>query len=838
MLPPDLFSSTPTLLAALSRIKKGTATGPFADSTDFIRDFASFHTHHGNTQHYPHLQLFRRVFLHIANGQLPHEVAHSFASQYFLALHKDPQHLDKLRPIGVGTSWRRVVGALLTAHFSPLFAHHLLPHQCGIAVQGGLQFITHSIQVQAQSLLPSAFNPSGSHILLQLDLANMFNSISRTHIRTQLDLHFPQLTPFFDTLYTDANSCFYRDDNNNWLSFLQPEGVTQGCSLSSMLATLGLHPVLQACSSTLTTLSPDAPAVQLAYMDDVSSVMRPTDLGPYLSTFNSVGSPIGARINPSKTTILSTLDPLCPNLHPALPAALQLLPPTSHLTHGTCLLGTPIGSQPYIEHFLSEASNTFRRNVHCIVTGVSSFQVQFQLFRFCAQSTLPHLLATDFLLRFTARPPDAPLSQPFAFHSPFISSLSSTTSAFLSHLTYSPDVTLLHPSEPAWTIAHLPTSMGGLGLQDFSTHTVTSFVVPLLRSIHMALKGFAIHSQPTPLPAPPTLAAIYSSWHSAPQPIFRALQAYAIPLMSTLPSLKLTPTSTLPQLHDFLLSHPIRTLQRDLCRNYKKSLRTTLPQRILSLPPDAVSNSLLTPLTSFPLASAPRSDPDFRVPNPTYRFSLSRKLRLPLSPTHSPPLICSCGTHMDPYGDHFFSCSRHSKLFLSNTIRNALWAICHGTTSLAGFTTSYHDVLLEPQHLSPSFPLARPADVGLKLTPSYLADLPTRPAAFLAIDVSVTPVPPVHSDPLKNADSALQTHIHAEGMKFTGRDTRHTVGQVLIHELTSHNIALIPFTVDPLGGLGPFATSLLFRPLPTPHPPTPFIVSDCSRSTRPLCWSS
>ena len=44
----------------------------------------------------------------------------------------------------------------------------------------------------------------------------------------------------------------------------------------------------------------------------------------------------------------------------------------------------------------------------------------------------------------------------------------------------------------------------------------------------------------------------------------------------------------------------------------------------------------------------------------------------------------------------------------------------------------------------------------------------------------------------------------------------HCIGQMLIHKLTSAGTSILPFSVDPFGGLGPFATSLLFRSTPTP----------------------
>ena len=104
-----------------------------------------------------------------------------------------------------------------------------------------------------------------------------------------------------------------------------------------------------------------------------------------------------------------------------------------------------------------------------------------------------------------------------------------------------------------------------------------------------------------------------------------------------------------------------------------------------------------------------------------------------------------------------------------------LWAICHCTSTLAGITHTHHDVLLEPTHLSHSFPLSRPADVCLHLSPSYLLDPQALPLKSLAIDISITPTPPCLNDFSKHAESALLTHLSIEARKFTGHDTRNSV---------------------------------------------------------------
>jgi hypothetical protein len=52
---------------------------------------------------------------------------------------------------------------------------------------------------------------------------------------------------------------------------------------------------------------------------------------------------------------------------------------------------------------------------------------------------------------------------------------------------------------------------------------------------------------------------------------------------------------------------------------------------------------------------------------------------------------------------------------------------------MAGFTSSPHDVVLEPTSLSHTYPNSRPADVGLTLSPTYPSHPSDPPASFLAM---------------------------------------------------------------------------------------------------------
>jgi len=72
----------------------------------------------------------------------------------------------------------------------------------------------------------SFFRTHNDSFLIQLDLANAFNEISRTRIRNALVQHFPMLVRFFDLMHADNYSVHFGDYNIECT-----EGVLQGDTL-------------------------------------------------------------------------------------------------------------------------------------------------------------------------------------------------------------------------------------------------------------------------------------------------------------------------------------------------------------------------------------------------------------------------------------------------------------------------------------------------------------------------------------------------------------------------------------------------------------------------------
>jgi hypothetical protein len=238
---------TPTLvLKTVRHLKCGTASGPFATSIDVFKDYALFTSTKATQVHHPYLKTFTALLSLIAQNNIPPAVKPFIATQYVVALHKDPSNLDKIRPIGIGTTLRRITAATLMTKYGSTFSETLAPHgQLGIAISGGLDFICHSTQAQLQTFMPSP-NQS-SRALVMLDIENMFNAISRQACRYQLTNHpiLQELVPFFDLLYANPNTCWHKSPLSHFDNLPQCEGFAQGCPLSGAFADLVLDMVLK-----------------------------------------------------------------------------------------------------------------------------------------------------------------------------------------------------------------------------------------------------------------------------------------------------------------------------------------------------------------------------------------------------------------------------------------------------------------------------------------------------------------------------------------------------------------------------------------------------------------
>ena len=486
--------------------------------------------------------------------------------------------------------------------------------------------------------------------------------------------------------------------------------------------------------------------------------------------------------------------------------------PASIVTGGTRFLGQPLGDRIFANTFLSKAATSFQAASIRLQQRCADPQIASTLFRFCTTASVPHLLAADVFTNLHRFPQLSSLK----WSSPFTSSISSTTFTFLAHSAGQSSLTLL-----AQAIATRPIRTGGIGFRDASLSALPACIIPLLRSIRYASQGIPHRADPTLYHHLPTIYTQHlTHWRTTTSPnvLIKTLRL-VLPSFHTATLSLLSNPSPSWSSTDTVLSRPLSGLSSRLYQQAIgagwAALLPSLCERTLGILP-----SLLSPTTSIPLHSLPRSYPDHRFSADDYRILLRRKLRLPIQPHVVQPTLCPhCPQLMDIFGDHYFSCvfSKRNTPTFHNHIRDTLLHIGRTLAPLAGVVRSPHDVLCEPSNCLPSFPTRRPFDLAFRLIKPSADGI-----SIVGIDVTRPPVfKPLNRQSTSHLPEITRTHLFSMRAKLEGRCHSNIPGHSIIQAINDNHAALLPFTVDHFGGLGPLSIPLLFHPKRSPILPAP-----------------
>jgi hypothetical protein len=361
--------------------------------------------------------LTRESIINSLDGNLPLACHANFNCNYFLALHKDPNNLQKLCQIGIGSALCRITAVLAITVLSGDAAQFLLPQgQQGIGIPSGLDFVIHSTMADLEQHL-SINAPTWA--LLLLDIVNMFNTVSRKACHSVLVAHdkFSTLIPFFDIIYSVNNPCWHRQPDGTFATFDQAEGFTQGCPLSPFFTCLVLHILLTDLNTSLRlhaltrhtdhTFPGDDGMGSLAqtksYLNNTNIVLPYRDLTWFIHAFAEQGAPLSIYLNHTKTKILTSLTPTSPICNSniatkdaqSLCETLAKLGSNSELLEGTRFLGQPLGNNAFAARFFDAKASEYSSASSHILDQLHDTQTQCTLYKNCAQATIPHLLASD-----------------------------------------------------------------------------------------------------------------------------------------------------------------------------------------------------------------------------------------------------------------------------------------------------------------------------------------------------------------------------------------------------------------------------------------------------------
>eukprot|EP00957_Ditylum_brightwellii_P107122 8173171-Ditylum_brightwellii.AAC.1 len=107
--------------------------------------------------------------------------------------------------------------------------------------------------------------------------------------------------------------------------------------------------------------------------------------------------------------------------------------------------------------------------------------------------------------------------------------------------------------------------------------------------------------------------------------------------------------------------------------------------------------SLLSNNAGQALISVPQTVRQHRLDPLQFCIAMCRWLRLPIHRKHRQ---CICGKIIDRYGDHYFDCARHSKMWLHNKCHDYNITWLQRLIGLTGIAPLASAVQKEPTHVS------------------------------------------------------------------------------------------------------------------------------------------
>jgi hypothetical protein len=152
------------------------------------------------------------MFSLVYQGKIPEKARDFFNNTYLFCLHKDPHDLQKLRPIGIPTSVRRIIASHIAQQWKEKFALHLLPINYAVGVPNGMEFIVKTMQLSIEKFIINKqdANTLPTRAAVFIDLTNMFNSVSRDELFDIIRSDFPELTSLTELLYKEHGKVYYK----------------------------------------------------------------------------------------------------------------------------------------------------------------------------------------------------------------------------------------------------------------------------------------------------------------------------------------------------------------------------------------------------------------------------------------------------------------------------------------------------------------------------------------------------------------------------------------------------------------------------------------------------
>lgn len=549
--------------------------------------------------------------LHALRGDLPMEAAPFLCSAKLVPLRK-PGAKMAVRPIAVGECLRRLVGKIAMRSTNVKEGiDAMVPRQLGVAVEGACETTAMALQHWVH-----AHKSETDWGVLQVDLANAFNSVDRAVLLEQVAARVPTLSSWAQYCYKGHSHLYL-----GGFPLSSQQGVQQGDPLGPLLFSLAWHKVVEALPRSL--------VINSWYLDDGHLVGTEEDLKAALSIIEKEGQMMGIKLNANKCRLWG---PAVQNTHEQCASSWDAIPRVPwDKGSGLKVLGLPVtfpGCFVFAEATFAGVVNDLQRACSTL-QQLGDTQSEHLLLRYCLDAcrVMHYLRGVDC----------SPLEH-------LVQQVSAIIRKTWTEVLGSPSL-----SDAEWEQSTLPLRLAGLGIKD------PCVILPPARvaaSLTFTARASALHFPKEACVLPPDWTVRVNDLQGTLGTTFDPLDKWAAG------DIKLAEVAE-DHFSQKWWSHKVHKVRSRRLAD-KLALRDRARYDLQKMP-GTTSWMMVTPNEGLGLKMESRD----------YRFLLKWWLGMPLVGPGKKTCPC-CEQQMDPFGDHLVSCKLNQPVQRHNALRDAL----------------------------------------------------------------------------------------------------------------------------------------------------------------------